>query len=64
MLPRVPTRALRQVTTLVSCVVAIVSVGSCDKVALLAPTESVITLVSNRAVLEPYRERRRANDVS
>ena len=51
MLPRVPTRALRQVTTLVSCMVAIVSVGSCDKVALLAPTESVVTLVSNRAVL-------------
>ena len=51
MLPRVPTRALRQVTTLVSCMVAIVSVGSCDKVALLAPTGSVITLVSNRAVL-------------
>ena len=51
MLPRVPTGALRQVTTLVSCLVALVSLGSCDKVPLLAPTESVITLVSNRTVL-------------
>ena len=30
---------------------AIVSLGSCDKVPLLAPTESTITLVSNRAVV-------------
>ena len=51
MLPRVPTRVLRQATTLVSCTVALVSLGSCDKVPLLAPTESIITLVSNRAVL-------------
>ncbi len=51
MLPGVPTRAVRQVTTLLSCLCAIVSIGSCDKVPLLAPTESVITLVSNRAVL-------------
>ena len=50
-LPRVPTRVLRQVTTLVSCMCAIVSLGSCDKVPLLAPTESTITLVSNRAVV-------------
>ena len=46
-----PTRALRQVTTLVSCMCAIVSIGSCDKVPLLAPTESTITLVSDRAVV-------------
>ena len=46
-----PTRALRQVTTLVSCMCAIVSLGSCDKVPLLAPTESTITLVSDRAVV-------------
>ena len=51
MVPRVPTRTVRQVTTLPSCLCAIVSIGSCDKVPLLAPTESVITLVSNRAVL-------------
>ena len=51
MLSRVPTRALRQVTTLVSCMCAIVSIGSCDKVPLLAPTESVITVVSDRAVV-------------
>ena len=50
-LPRVPTRALRQVTTLVSCICAIVSLGSCDKVPLLAPTESTITLVSDRTVV-------------
>ena len=30
---------------------AIVSIGSCDKVPLLAPTESTITLVSDRAVV-------------
>ena len=51
MIPRVSLRALRRPTAVVASVFAIVSLGSCDKVALLAPTESVITLVSNRAVL-------------
>lgn len=51
MLPRVPVYVLRQTTFAAVCVFAIVSLGSCDKVPLLAPTESVITLVSSRSVL-------------
>ena len=36
---------------MVSCAFAIVSLGSCDKVPLLAPTESTIIVVSSRDVL-------------
>ncbi|MCH7747982.1 MAG: Ig-like domain-containing protein, partial [Acidobacteria bacterium] len=46
-----PVYLLRQTTFAAVCVFAIVSLGSCDKVPLLAPTESVITLVSSRSVL-------------
>ena len=37
--------------TLVASLVAMVSLGSCEKVPLLAPTASTITIVSNRSVL-------------
>ncbi len=37
--------------TLVASLVAMVSLGSCEKVPLLAPTASTITIVSNRTVL-------------
>ena len=51
MLPRMSFRALGQPTAVAASVVAMVSLGSCEKVPLLAPTESVITIVSNRSVL-------------
>ena len=51
MLSRVPFRLVRRVPTLVASVLAMVSVGSCDKVPLLAPTASTITVVSSRSVL-------------
>ena len=51
MLPRVPVRLVRRTTTLVSSVLAMVSLGSCEKVPLLAPTQSIITVVSSRSVL-------------
>ncbi len=53
-LARVPVlRALtlRQTTGGLLCALAMALVGSCEKVPLVAPTESVITLVSNRSVL-------------
>lgn len=51
MLARVQVHPLRQTTTAAACVFAILSLGSCDKVPLLAPTASVITIVSSRSVL-------------
>ena len=51
MVPRVHTCAGVRAVTLASSLCALVSVAACDKVPLLAPTASVITVVSSRSVL-------------
>ena len=48
---RVPFRDVRRTVTRVAGLVAMVSLGSCEKVPLLAPTASTITVVSSRSVL-------------
>ena len=50
-LPRVPGFSLRQTTSVVLCGLAMLSFGSCDKVPLLAPSNSIITLFSSRTIL-------------
>ena len=50
-LTRVPGFSLRQTTSVVLCGLAMLSFGSCDKVPLLAPSNSIITLFSSRTVL-------------
>ena len=50
-LARVPGPSLRQTTSVVLRALAMLALGSCDKVPLLAPSNSVITLFSSRNIL-------------
>lgn len=51
MLPRVQYRVLRPTLGAVALVAALGTAASCDKTALVAPTDAVITITTSRAVL-------------
>lgn len=51
MLPRVSCRAPGRPAGVLASVFAVLSLGACDKVPLLAPTASLITIVTSRSVL-------------